>query len=185
MSTNWESLNPGAYLSAHDFNDKQVTLTIIAVDKQEFEKENEGGHEKRGVVTFKETELRWVLNKTNIALLKAIWPTVEDSIGHKVTLQAEEVQFGREKVLGIRVVGSPDLKNPIEATIKLPRRKPVKRKLVPTKPTAAKVERQEQPDEDAVQDAQDMEQEMLPVPDEGAEQDEEGVQIEIGPDIAF
>ncbi len=133
MSTTWESLNPGDYISANDFNGKDVTLTIIGVGKQEFEKEDGSGHETRGVVAFKQTSRKWVLNKTNIQLLRAIWPSVEDSIGHAVTLMPEKVKFGKEWVLGIRVKGSPDLDKPVDVAVKLPKRKAVNHKLIPTK----------------------------------------------------
>lgn len=132
MSLTWETLNPGEYIKAGEFNGKPVTLRIASIDRQDFELEDGSGHEKRGVISFTETDRKWVLNKTNIQLLKALWPTIEDAIGQQVTLASQQVQFGREKVAGIRVIGAPHLTAPVNAQVKLPRRKPVTVTLRPT-----------------------------------------------------
>lgn len=145
MST-WASFTPSEYITADDFDGKDVTLTITGLDKHDFEKDD-GTHEKRGVVAFKETDKHWVLNVTNIQLLRAIWPTPEDAVGHKVTLTSEKVRFGAETVLGIRVKGSPELSAPIAAIVKLPRRKAITRELLPTgkKPSPPVAEPDEAP----------------------------------------
>lgn len=132
MSLTWETLNPGEYIKADEFNGKPVTMRIASIDRQDFELEDGSGHEKRGVVSFTETDRKWVLNKTNIQLLKALWPTIEDAIGQKVTLASQQVQFGREKVQGIRVIGAPHLTSSVQAQVKLPRRKPITVTLQPT-----------------------------------------------------
>lgn len=132
MGLTWETLNPGEYIKAEEFNGKPVTMRIASIDRQDFELEDGSGHEKRGVVSFTETDRKWVLNKTNIMLLKALWPTIEDAIGQKVTLAVQQVQFGKEKVPGIRVIGAPHLTAPLQVQVKLPRRKAVTVTLVPT-----------------------------------------------------
>lgn len=129
--TTWASLNPGEYIAADEFGDRAPTLTITAIDSESFERDT-GGHQKRGVVTFKETNRRWVLNETNIQLLGALWPTPEDAIGHRVTLMAESVKFGRETVRGIRVKGSPDIDADVVVAVKLPRKAPQDRTLYST-----------------------------------------------------
>jgi len=126
----WDSLNLGDYISAAEFTG-QVTMTIAGIERVDFEKEK-GGHEKRGVVSFKETDRRWVTNKTNVQLMRAIWPEMEGAIGHRITLASEMVAFGAEKVPGIRVVGSPEMTAPINAIVKLPRKKARTVRLVPT-----------------------------------------------------
>ena len=136
MST-WAALRSTDYITADEFDGKDVTITITRFEKKDFErddKDTENGkkHKKIGVAYFKGSERGWVLNETNIQLLNAIFPTPEDAIGHRVTLRAEEVNFGREKVPGIRVIGSPELEAPIDVQVKLPRRKPVTRRLFPT-----------------------------------------------------
>lgn len=128
---NWDNLNPGEYISAAEFDGKPVTLRIASIDRGDFVKDD-GTPEKRGVVSFTETERKWVLNKTNIQLLKALWPDMEDAIGQKVTLVGEKVQFGPNVVDGIRVHGAPHLTGPVTVMVKLPKKKPVKRTLVPT-----------------------------------------------------
>lgn len=127
----WETLNPGDYIKAAEMNGKPVTMRIASIDREDFVTED-GEGEKRGVVSFAETDRKWVLNKTNIQLLAAMWPQLDDAIGKRVTLVPEKVQFGKETVDGIRVKGSPDIDGDITATIKLPRRKPITRRLVKT-----------------------------------------------------
>lgn len=131
MGLTWDQLNPGEYIKAGEFGGKDVTMTITAVDRNDFLKDD-GTPEKRGVISFSETERKWVTNATNIQLLKALWPRPEDAIGHKVTLYAEKVKFGRETVEGIRVKGAPHLTSPVIVAVKLPRKKAVDHKLVPT-----------------------------------------------------
>lgn len=131
MTRTWASLNPGEYIAADEFGDKTPTMTIEAIDSESFEKDS-GGHERRGVVTFKETPRKWVLNETNLQLLGAMWPTPDDAIGHKVTLMAEPVKFGKETVQGIRVKGSPELEADLEVLVKLPRKKAQPRTLYKT-----------------------------------------------------
>jgi hypothetical protein len=131
MTMTWAGLNPGDYISGAEM-EKPVTMTITGIERVDFEKEDGDGHEKRGVMSFSETERRFVLNKTNIALLAAMWSTPDASIGHKVTIGPEQVQFGAETVTGIRVLGSPELEAPLTVMVKLPRRKPLKRTLTPT-----------------------------------------------------
>lgn len=128
----WETLNPGEYIKAAEMGGKPVTMRIASIDRQDFVTEDDEAGEKRGVVSFVETDRKWVLNRTNILCLQAMWPLIEDAIGQRVTLVPERVQFGRETVDAIRVKGSPDIAGDVVATIKLPRRKAVTRKLYKT-----------------------------------------------------
>ena len=132
----WETLNPGEYIKAAEMGGKPVTMRIASIDRADFISEDDGHTEKRGVVCFVETDRKWVLNTTNIKLLAAMWPNLEDAIGKRVTLVPEQVQFGRETVEGIRVKGSPDIAGDIKATVKLPRRKATTRTLTKTGATA-------------------------------------------------
>jgi len=134
----WGALNPSDYITAEEFGGKDVTMTIAALERVDIEKED-GSVKKHGVVGFAETDRRWVLNSTNVQLLKQLFDAIsgretvpDDAVGHKVTLTAENVQFGREKVKGIRVKGSPELERVVKASVKLPRRKATTRDLVPT-----------------------------------------------------
>ena len=128
MSLTWEALNSGEYLSAADFMGHRVTKRIASIEKCDFEMDD-GTHKSKGVVEFADTDKKWVLNTTNIQLLKAMFPTVDGAIGKRVTLAPEKVQFGRETVEGIRVVGSPDIDGDVTATVKLPRKKATTRVL--------------------------------------------------------
>lgn len=134
----WGALNPSDYITAEEFGGKDVTMTVSSIERVDIEKED-GSVKKHGVVGFVGTDRRWVLNNTNVQLLKQLFDAIagretvpEDAIGHKVTLTSEKVKFGRETVLGIRVKGSPELSGPLKASVKLPRRKAVERVLEPT-----------------------------------------------------
>lgn len=134
----WGALNPSDYITAEEFGGKDVTMTITSIERVDIEKED-GTVKKHGVVGFRGTDRRWVLNSTNVQLLKQLIDAIEgretvpnDAIGHKVTLTSEDVRFGREKVKGIRVKGSPELTRNINATVKLPRRKATERTLYAT-----------------------------------------------------
>lgn len=134
----YDQLFPGRFIKAGEFDGKPVTLTIKDVFLDALETES-GGEESKAIVTFEETKRQWVLIKTNAQCLVAIWgPDSGEWIGHKITLHAERDPSGlSDSGLCIRVKGSPELKKPMDVSIKLPRRKAVNRKLVPTKKAAA------------------------------------------------
>jgi len=87
--------------------------------------ENEKGAKEKGVIHFKETDRGFVVNRTNAEALAAMFGRETEAwIGKRVKLAAIEVQFGTEKVPGIRVVGSPDIAAPVTFELKLPRKRP-------------------------------------------------------------
>lgn len=144
----WRTLIPSDYLKAADFAGRDVTLTIAKVERRELDKLGKPGtdsdagepqkrgpapKEKRGVVTFRETEKFLPLNVTNACSLAALWG--DDYMawaGHRVTLFPGRDRLGRDEVDAIRVRGAPDLAAPIEFEIPRPRRKPLRVRLVPT-----------------------------------------------------
>jgi hypothetical protein len=138
MGLTYDQLFPSRFIKAGEFGGKPVTLTIKSVAREELESED-GSAQFKAIVAFAETARQWVLIKTNAQCLVAMFgPDTDDWIGKRVTLYPEHDASGlSDSGLCIRVKGSPDLKHEIEATIKLPRRKPVKRKLIPTKTGAS------------------------------------------------
>jgi hypothetical protein len=141
--THWKSLSPGKYLTANEFNGRTPTFTITGArgelmpvmddGKGKGEKKDEAKERDKGVVYFTEIDRGLVLNKTNGTCLEAMFgPDVEGWVGKRVTLHAVPVQVGPKRELGIRVVGSPDLKQLVVATIVAPRKKPVDIRLMPT-----------------------------------------------------
>lgn len=128
----YDQLFPGRFIKAGEFGGKDVTLTIAEIHLEALP-QDKGGDRVRGVIQFKETQKGWVLNRTNGECLKAMWGRAPNEwVGRKVTLYPTMVQFGKSKELGIRVRGSPELESPIEAEVKLPKRKPVTVTLIPT-----------------------------------------------------
>lgn len=128
----YDELFPGRFLKAGEFQGKTVTLTITGVTIEELPQEK-GEDRERGIVHFKQTKKALVLNKTNGEAIKAMFGRdVGQWIGRKVTFHPETVQLGRDKVLGIRVVGSPELDDPLTFTLKLAKKKPRQVTLTPT-----------------------------------------------------
>jgi hypothetical protein len=122
----------GDYITADSFDGKVPMLTIDHVQKVDLE-DDKGKTRSRPVVYFRETKRGWVLNKTSAQALSALFGHETDKwAGKRVSLGAELVQFGKERVLGIRVRGSPDIASPVTFDLKLPRKRPQKVTLVPT-----------------------------------------------------
>jgi len=138
MGLTYDQLFAGRFLKAGEFNGKPVTLTITNVYLEDME-QDDGTEKHQAVVAFKETKREWALNKTNAQMLVAMWGGETDGwLGHRVTLHAEPDKSGKsDSGLCIRVVGSPELASAITMQVKLPRRKPITRKLEPTAKTKA------------------------------------------------
>jgi hypothetical protein len=125
----------GDYIAAVEFNGKTPTLHIDHVQIVELEDED-GKKKSRPVVYFRETKRGWVLCKTTAMCLAAMFTNETDKwTGKGVTLFAAQVRVGKEQVPGIRIVGSPDLTEPVTFQLKLPRKKAQK---VTMRPTVAK-----------------------------------------------
>lgn len=111
---------PSKYIKAADLQGKEPSLTITNVTLEELQDE-QGGTKTKGVVTFAETKRQWVLNRTNAMCLKAMWGSETSKWhGRKVTLCVGD--WNGEPC--IRVKGSPDLKEPVNFELRLPRKKP-------------------------------------------------------------
>lgn len=126
----------GDYLQATEFDGRTPTFTIDnIVIKNLPSLKNEGEEQSKGVVYFKEMKRGWVLSRTSGEQVAAMFgPQIDAWIGKRVTLRAEAVQVGKKMDMGIRVVGSPDIAKPVDFELCLPRKKPKKMRLIPTKP---------------------------------------------------
>ena len=144
----YDQRHPGRFIKAGEFDGKPVTLTIAAVETTELEEED-GTAAFESIVTFSEKghggrRLQFVMNKTNDQCISAMFGENDEGwIGKRITLYPA-VDTSGKSASGrcIRVQGSPDIKQPIEATVKLSmgggrQRKPQKVKLTPTKMGAA------------------------------------------------
>lgn len=134
----------GQFLKAAEFGTgatpSQPTWTIANVVLEKLEsvsmQDTDGSSSKlktKGICYFKEVERGWVLNRTNAECLAALFgKETNEWVGKRVTLFAADVRVGPKMDIGIRVRGSPDIANEVTVMIKLPRRKPIPMKLVPT-----------------------------------------------------
>jgi hypothetical protein len=119
-------LNPSRFLKSQSFAGREPTFTIKAVRIEELES-NDGQKKVKGIVSFQEIAKEWVLNRTVVECLKAMWGReTNDWHGHKVTLWAAPFHDNTtgEDTTCIRVKGSPDLPTDMSVTITLPRKKP-------------------------------------------------------------
>lgn len=130
----YDQLFPGRFIKAGDLQGRDVTLTISGIELQELPNDK-GGDITRGVISFERTKKQWVINRTNASCLRAMWDRDTSAwIGKRVTLYATEVSFGKERVLAIRVKGSPDIERDTQVEVKLPRRRPTTVTLRKTQP---------------------------------------------------
>lgn len=145
--SHFESLYPGRFLKGITLL-QPLTITIKAIDGAVQLESDDGKKESKVVLHYhdgtKEGQIVW--NRTNSVLTASALhePDYTKWIGRQITIHFDPtVAFGAEKKGGIRVLGSPDLKDEIEVAIKMPRRKhPIRYRLSPTaKPslTAAQI----------------------------------------------
>lgn len=127
-------LHPSRFIKSQEFLGKDVTFTITAVHLEELEDENNQKVDK-GVISLKETNKRWIINRTNSDCMKGMFGReTKDWVGKRVTLFPAPFynNFTKEHTTAIRVRGSPDLKEATTVTIALPRKKPVQMKMAKT-----------------------------------------------------
>ena len=130
---NADALLEGEYIKAVELGDKlpaNPTYTIVAVNIETMPNIKKPGKEiNKGVIMFAEIPRGWVMNRTNVECLKALFgPDTDGWLKHRVTLGTEPTKTG----LGIRIVGSPDINEPVTATWTPPRQRAVSKKMVPT-----------------------------------------------------
>lgn len=115
----FDELYPGRFIKSGEFQGKKVTLTIADVNIEELGMDAQ--KKIKGVISLRETQKQWVLNRTNGECLKAMFGRrVTDWVGKRVTLFPMEYQGET----AIRVWGSPELAADMTVTIALPRKRP-------------------------------------------------------------
>lgn len=130
----WEQRFKGEYISAAEMGDRRPTFTIARINSVRMDDEKKRKEVDKATIWFKETDRGWIYNKTAGHCLAAMFGKNDDAwVGKRITLYAdEEVKFGSEQVGGIRVAGSPDIKEEIKIRIKFPKKKPIEVVLTPT-----------------------------------------------------
>ena len=125
----FDLLYPGRFLKSGEFKGRDVTLTMTGVELEDLP-QDKGGDKARGIISFRETKKKLVLNRTNGEALKALFGReTDDWIDKKVTLYPAPYE-GDETC--IRVRGAPHLTKPLTFELKLPRKKPISVTLIPT-----------------------------------------------------
>ena len=131
---NFDMLYPGRFLKAGTLDGKRVTLTITSITLERLE--GEKGLETKAIMAFEGKDMQLVLAKTNAICVRAMFgPTLALWIGKRITLTEDKVEiagpmFGQPC---IRIYGSPDLKEDMIISIKLPKRKAFQRTLYKVK----------------------------------------------------
>ena len=134
------------YITAAELVGKSPTLTINKVTLEQVESMKMGDDDSGGkmkdkiVIYFAESKsgCGWFLNRINAEAIKEMWGReTNDWLGHKITLFTQQVRVGKKMEPGIRVKGSPELKEPRQYELKLPRKKAILTTLLPTGSPAA------------------------------------------------
>ena len=128
----YDALFPGRFLKAGLFKGKDVTLTITKVRLEDLPQEK-GGERPRGILSFSETKLELVLNRTNGEAIKAMFGRdTGEWVSRKVTFYPATLGDCDFADIAVRVRGSPELAEPLEFELRLPRKRPRAVTLVPT-----------------------------------------------------
>ena len=138
--TDWRTIvGNSETLAAADLDGHAVTVEIESVKGGVFEEDEDTGAkklDKKAMIAFVGKHKKLAANTINCLLIEAMWgKDYEQWIGHRLTIAPDKVEV-KGKFYGdpcVRVHGSPELKVPLKVTIRLPRRKPFDRKLIPTK----------------------------------------------------
>jgi len=137
---NAKALITGDYITAVEIDKRELTLKIAKVVREKVSDiKNPDKMKMKGIIFFDNAERGWIMNRTNVQCLIALFGNETDGwIGKRVTIYATPVKVGPKTELGIRIKGSPDIAGPVTAVIEMPRKKPVRMQLVKTvagKPT--------------------------------------------------
>jgi hypothetical protein len=129
----FSDLYPGRFIKAGNLHGKPATFTIKSIEREELQ--GERGMEPKIILHFEETPLALVLPKINAVCIKAMFgPNVPGWVGKRITL------YGTTKIMPlptkkdepcIRIWGSPDISEPINAEWTPPRRRPIVQVLQP------------------------------------------------------
>lgn len=130
---NADALVIGEFIKAAEFGEglpKMPTWRIKGVQIERMPSMKKQGKEiDKGTVYFHDIDRGWVMNRTNVECLKALFgPETDGWVGKRVTLSTEPTKVG----IGIRVHGSPDIDRPVTARWRVPRQAEQTREMVPT-----------------------------------------------------
>jgi len=101
--THWRKIAGKEYLVGEQLDGKDVTLTIKAVVQEELQ--NAKGKETKPVITFEKTDLKLVVNVTNMKSIARVLgtPYVEEWAGQEITLTPLKGTFFGEEQEVVRI----------------------------------------------------------------------------------
>ena len=101
---NVHEIFPSRWLSGHDLNGKQISVTIHEVTMEEMQTQRNGS-EAKPVVWFEKAQKGLVMNKTiAMAIAKAHGPDTDNWAGQAITLYPTQVSAFGEDHLVVRIV---------------------------------------------------------------------------------
>lgn len=120
--TDFDELYPGRFLKGGLLK-VPTTLTIASVSTEILQTAGNKKEEKP-TLGFMEEPKQWIPSKTDGLVMRAIFGrNPQEWKGKRVTLHFDpSVRFGRERVGGVRIMGSPDIPESTDITINLPRK---------------------------------------------------------------
>ncbi len=125
----FDELYPGRFMKAGEFKGRMVVLTIADVELEELGIGKQA--KKKGVMSFKETDKQFCMNKTNGLCIREMFGRKPAAwVGKRLVLFPSPY----EGDIAIRVWGSPDIERTFEVTIELPNKKPFKMTMHKTEP---------------------------------------------------
>lgn len=122
----FDQLYPGRFLKSGEMGGKPITLTIEKVFREDVETET-GAKEGWSILRFRETPKELKLNRTNGECIKAMFGrSIKQWKGKRVTLYPAPFKDYRDptRTTAVRVLGSPDISQPVTFDLQLPRKKP-------------------------------------------------------------
>lgn len=103
---------PSAFLKAEDVGEDGTAFTITGVKLDTIGQGADA--EQKPIVSFRETDKKLVLNKTNAGVIaEQHGDDTDEWLGKKVTLVAREVEFQGKVTWGIRIKQSLAAKKPL------------------------------------------------------------------------
>lgn len=104
MKTHWRKLKDTNYLGSWDVVDKELILTIKAIETKEV-KSPDGKTEELPVMSFKEDYKPMILNATNFKAIQKAYnsPYVEDWLGKKIAIYISSVKAFGSVVDALRI----------------------------------------------------------------------------------
>lgn len=131
--TPFEDLWKGRFVKSAQFKDKDVTLTLNSLAREELE--GDKGKAFKVVAKFSDGRVEMILNRTNGEALRAMFGgDVERWIGKRITFWPAPFfdPFEKKWTTAIRVRGSPDISAPVSYTVKMPKKKAEVFTAIPT-----------------------------------------------------